>query len=79
MYKYSNILRKTELDSKICYLTRTEGSPQAFIEWQFDLELPLKKRKALKKIDLKFESKCFENGKIQLKLELLDVNDSKQE
>lgn len=37
-YKYKNIQRKVENDWKMCYLARTEGSNDAFVEWKFELK-----------------------------------------
>ena len=37
-HKYKNIQRKIENDWKMCYLTRTEGSDDAFIEWRFEIK-----------------------------------------
>lgn len=37
VHKYKNIQRKVENDWKMCYLARTEGSDDAFIEWRFDI------------------------------------------
>jgi peptide-N4-(N-acetyl-beta-glucosaminyl)asparagine amidase len=36
VFAYSNIQLKVENDWRMCYLARTEGSTQAFIEWYFD-------------------------------------------
>lgn len=70
-HSYSNIIHKIEHDWKMCYLARTEGSSNAFIEWQFDLLADDPNDKRLRKLDLAFESKSFESGKIELGLKVV--------
>lgn len=87
--QYSNIQHKVEHDWKMCYLARTQGSSKAFIEWYFDLDTSecaavaaatsaaALTGRALNKIDLRFETKCFESGRIELVLDLVNADGSK--
>lgn len=65
VYKYSNMRHNVEQDWKMCYLARNETS-KAFIEWFFRME-----SKSLAKIELKFDTDCFNSGKIKLIAEVL--------
>ena len=60
-YAYSNVQLKIENDWKMCYLARTEGSKESFIEWAFDFGEKLK----VKEFRLKFKADCFESGEIK--------------
>jgi peptide-N4-(N-acetyl-beta-glucosaminyl)asparagine amidase len=60
-YAYSNIQIKIENDWKMCYLARTEGSKESFIEWAFDFSEKIK----VKELRLKFKADCFESGEIK--------------
>lgn len=68
---YSNIQYKIEHDWQMCYLARTNGSAKSFIEWLFRLE---KGDQKLKKVDIRFEKKCYESGKINLILVISRLN-----
>lgn len=74
-YRHSNIQYKVENDWKMAYLART-SSERAFIEWLFALDssqdLPFK-------LELKFETKCFESGQIKLVMEFINGDGSSRE
>jgi peptide-N4-(N-acetyl-beta-glucosaminyl)asparagine amidase len=55
-----NVFRKEELDWKMVYLARTEGSQSARIQWKFNFELPVND------IKLKFDIKTYENGCVDI-------------
>ena len=72
-YSFSNIQYKIEHDWKMCYLARTQGSDNAFIEWLFNID----GKKVLEKIEIKFSTKCYENGQIDLNL-ILNQDDNQK-
>lgn len=60
LYIAENMFRKVELDWKINYLARTEGSNSSKIQWKFDFSLPIEN------VQLRFDTKTYETGKIDL-------------
>ena len=68
LFGYKNMQYKLENDWRMCYLARANNSDPAFIEWAFDLSLLATESKKVTKIEVKCESKCFENGKIDWSL-----------
>lgn len=67
-YQSENIFRKVEHDHKQAYLARTEDSSQGLLQFKFDFT-----GETIKSIDLKFDTKTFENGTIDM--EFLDASD----
>lgn len=63
IYSSKNIIRKEEFDWKMVYLARNEDTSEAVIEWKFDFA---PKKMTIKDVQLKFETKLYENAKIQL-------------
>ncbi|GFO05281.1 peptide-n(4)-(n-acetyl-beta-glucosaminyl) asparagine amidase [Plakobranchus ocellatus] len=60
-----HVFRKEELDWKMAYLARTEGSSEAEITWKFDLNgTDLR----IGKMELKAQTTVFENGKVSWKI-----------
>lgn len=66
VYQAENIFRKVESDHQMAYLSRTEESTNGSMQFKFDFT-----GCTIKSIDMKFETKTFESGKITL--ELLDA------
>lgn len=64
---------KVEHDWKMCYLARTQGSHKAFIEWLFCFD----EKKIIDKIEIKFSTASYENGKIELSLQV-DQNENEK-
>lgn len=60
IYLAENVFRKEELDWKMVYLARTEGTDSAKIQWKFNFELPVKD------IKLKFDIKIYESGCVDI-------------
>lgn len=59
-FAYSNIQLKVESDWKMCYLARTEGSKEAFIEWAFDFSENIR----VQELSIKCKTDCFESGEV---------------
>ena len=68
LYNVDNMQYKMEDDWKMCYLARSSGE-NAFIEWCFDLSaLKQNSSKRITRMEIKCESKCFEDGQVEWKL-----------
>lgn len=68
-FKSENIFRKIEHDHKMAYLSRIEDADKGMLQWKFDFGADVK----IKSINLKLESKTFENG--QLRVSFIDAAD----
>lgn len=64
-YLSSNIFRKEERDWKMVYLARAEDAETANIAWNFDFT---KEKLSIKSVSIKFETKTYENGVIDLQI-----------
>nr|XP_040221705.2 peptide-N(4)-(N-acetyl-beta-glucosaminyl)asparagine amidase [Anopheles coluzzii] len=62
-YVSRNIFRKEELDWKMVYLARTEGTDEATIEWNFDFSV---QGLRVKQIELRFGQETYEGAKVEL-------------
>lgn len=69
MYHADKIFKKYEADWKMFYLARQEGSESSSIMWRFDFS---GKNVKIENLQYKFETKTFENGRIDIFL--LDKN-----
>lgn len=63
VYHADKIFKKYEPDWKIVYLARLEGSDTSSIMWRFDFS---GKGLKINTVELKFETKTFENGVIDV-------------
>lgn len=68
VYQSENIFRKVEHDHKMSYLSRSEDSTSGMLQLKFNFD-----KFTIQSIDLKFETKTFETGKVFL--EFLDSLD----
>lgn len=64
-YLSSNIFRKEERDWKMVYLARAEDAETATIVWKFDFT---QENLTIKSVSIKFETKTYENGVIDLQI-----------
>lgn len=63
VYLSKNIFRNDEHDWKMVYLARMEDTDEAFIQWKFDFSTT---RLKIKHINIKMETKTYENGVIDV-------------
>lgn len=61
MYTVKNVFRKEEHDWKMVYLAREEDTPEAVIEWKFDVSM---RKLSIKDVQFKCDSKVYENGRV---------------
>lgn len=64
-YLSSNIFRKEERDWKMVYLARAEDADTATIAWKFDFA---EQQLVIHSVAIKFETKTYENGAIDLQI-----------
>lgn len=62
-FGWENIYRKVERDWKMVYLSRAEGTDTAEIQWKFNFS---ERNLKIKNICLKFDTKLYENGEVDL-------------